>query len=190
MLIEGEFKLKTSIQRAWDFLLKPETLAACVPGCEKMEAVDDRTYDSIVKASVGPISARFRFRTTLTEIDPPTYVKATGSGEELNKNGSFTQETIVNLRESSEGEVEVSYRTNVSISGRLAIFGDRIMRAKAREVGEEFTQALNKRLLGEEATVSEVKVSTAEVVGTLFTTLGEGVTKVFRPRKGKPKGTK
>jgi len=46
------------------------------------------------------------------------------------------------------------------------------------------------RLLGEEAAVAEVKVSTGEVVGTLFDTLGEGITKVFRSRKDKPKGTK
>jgi len=179
MLIEGEFRLKTTIQRAWDFLLRPGTLAACVPGCEKVEVIDDRTYDSIVKASVGPISVRFRFRTILAEMDPPRYVKATGSGEDLNKNGNFTQETIVNLRENSEGEVEVSYRTNISIAGRLTTFGDRIMRAKAKQVGEEFTQALSKRLLGEEVAVAAVKVSTVEVLATFFATLWQGIKRFF-----------
>jgi len=33
----------------WDFLLEPETLAFCVPDAEKMEAIDDKSYESVVK---------------------------------------------------------------------------------------------------------------------------------------------
>ena len=40
----------------------------------------------------------------------------------------------------------MSYRTDATIVGKLAMFGDRIMRAKARKVEEEFTKALQERL--------------------------------------------
>ena len=126
----------------------PETLCSCIPGCEKMERIDEKTYDSIVAAKVGSISARFKFITTLTEIDPPSHFKAVGRGEDTNKNGTFNQETVVDLREVSEEEAEVSYKSNVSVVGRLATFGDRIMRAKAKEVESQFTQALKEKLLG------------------------------------------
>jgi carbon monoxide dehydrogenase subunit G len=42
--------------------------------------------------------------------------------------------------------VEVSYKTDVNIVGKLAMFGDRIMKAKAKKVEEEFTMALQERL--------------------------------------------
>ena len=61
MLIEGKFILKAPIQKAWDTLLKPETLGACIPGCEKMVAINENTYESIVGAQVGPIKAKFKF---------------------------------------------------------------------------------------------------------------------------------
>jgi len=146
MLIEGKFTLKAPIQQVWDFLLEPGILASCIPGAEKMEAIDDKTYESVVKQKVGPISVRFKFITTLTEIDPPRHLKAVGKGADIAKAGIFTQETTVDLTEISKDEVEISYSSNVSIVGRLATFGERIMRAKAKAVGEEFTKNLQEKL--------------------------------------------
>ena len=183
MLIEGKFSIKVPIQKAWDYLLKPETLASCIPGCEKMEAIDERTYDAIVGARVGSISVRFKFITTLTEIERPHHFKAIGKGEEMGKAGTFRQETVVDLKEVSEEEVEVSYRSDVMIVGRLATFGDRVMRAKAKEVEEEFTQALNKRLSGENAAASELKVSVVEMLTAFFAILWGRITSFFRARE-------
>ena len=148
MLIEGKFTLKAPVQNLWNFLLEPDTLASCIPGAEKVEAIDDKTYECIVKQSVGPISVRFKFTAVLAEVDPPKHVKAVGRGEELGKMGTFTCDVIVNLAENPTGEVEVSYQTNVNIVGRLATFGERIMRAKAKSVGEEFTRNLQEKLKG------------------------------------------
>jgi carbon monoxide dehydrogenase subunit G len=146
MIVEGKFTLKVPIRKVWDSLLKPETLASCIPGAEEMELIDERTYNSVVKQKVGPISVKFKFTTTLTEIDPPTHLKAVGKGADISKAGTFTQESTVDLKEIPEGEVEVSYRSNVNIVGRLATFGDRIMRAKAKSIEEQFTKALRERL--------------------------------------------
>lgn len=146
MLIEGKFTLKAPIQKVWNSLLDPVTLASCIPGTEKMEVIDDKTYESVVRQKVGPISVKLKFTTTLTEVEPPRYIKAIGRGADITKAGTFTQETKVNLTEVSNDEVEVSYSSNVSLVGRLATFGERIMRAKAKSVGEEFTKNLQEKL--------------------------------------------
>ena len=145
MLIEGRFTLKAPIQRVWDFLFEPGILASCIPGAEKVDPIDDKTYECIVKQSVGPISARFKFTVGLTEVDPPKYVKAVGRGQDIGKMGTFTCDLTVRLAERTD-EVEVSYQTNVNIVGRLATFGERIMRAKAKSVGVEFTRNLQEKL--------------------------------------------
>ena len=146
MLMEGKFTLKAPIKEVWDFLLDPGTLASCIPGAEKMEAIDDKTYESVVKQKVGPISVRLKFTTTITETEPPRYLKAVGRGADIAKAGTFSQETTINLTEVSKDEVEVSYRSDVSLVGRLATFGERIMRAKAKSVGEQFTKNLQEKL--------------------------------------------
>ena len=151
MLIEGKFTLKAPIQEAWDFLLEPGTLVSCIPGAEKMEAIDNKTYESVVKQKVGPISVKLKFTTRLTKLDPPRHLEAVGRGSDVMKAGTFTQETVVDLTEIAEDEVEVSYRSNVSLVGRLATFGERIMRAKAKSVGEEFTRNFQEKLRSRKA---------------------------------------
>jgi carbon monoxide dehydrogenase subunit G len=146
MLIEGKFTLKAPIQKVWDFLFEPGTLTSCLPGAEKVDIIDDKTYECVVKQSVGPISVRFKFTVVLTEVDAPNYIKAVGRGQDIGKMGTFTSDVTVNLSEISKDDVEVSYQTNVNIVGRLATFGERIMRAKAKSVGEEFTRNLQDKL--------------------------------------------
>ena len=146
MLLEGNFALKSPIEELWGFLLKPETLGSCIPGCEKMEKIDDNTFESIVAAKMGFIVVRLKFTTTLTDLEPPHRIKAVAKGEDLGKHGQFTQNTVVDLKELPEGQVEVSYKSNVSIVGPLATFGDRVMRIKAKQIEKEFTENLKKTL--------------------------------------------
>ena len=146
MKVDGQFTLKAPIQKTWDLLLQPGTLASCIPGAEKIESADNKTYNCLVKQSVGPISVKIQFVVVLTEIKPPTFVKAVGRGEVLGKLGTFGVELMVNLNEKSEDQVEVIYTTDVTIVGRLATFGERIMRAKAKDVGEKFTANLRKKM--------------------------------------------
>ena len=149
MKIEGKFTMKAPIQKVWDFLLKPGTLASCIPGAEKMEPVDDTTWEGIVKQRVGPIGVKVNFTQKLSDIDPPKHIKAVGRGSAMGGAGTFSQETIVDLSEVGDGEVEVAYSSNVNMVGRLATFGERIMRAKVNKVGAQFIENLQKKLTEE-----------------------------------------
>ena len=146
MLMEGKFTLKAPIQKVWEKILEPETLLSCIPGAEKIERIDEKTYNCVVKQKVGPISVRFKFKSVITKMEPPTHIEIEGEGEDIGKAGHFVQKSFVDLKEASEGEVEISYKSDVSIVGKLAMFGDRIMRAKAKKVEEEFTTALQEKL--------------------------------------------
>jgi uncharacterized protein len=146
MIIDGKFTLQAPIQTVWDNLLDPKTLGTCVPGTEKMEAIDKETYESVVAQRVGPFKVKLKFTTKLTEVRPPNYIKAVGRGADVTKLGNFSTEIEVNLTETSPNNVEVTYMANVSLVGRLATFGERIMRAKAKDVGDEFTKNLQNKL--------------------------------------------
>jgi carbon monoxide dehydrogenase subunit G len=113
-----------------------------------MEKLDEETYESQVKQRVGPFKVTLKFTTKLTEVRPPNYIKAVGRGVDVTKLGTFTTEMEVNLTGTSPNNVEVAYVADVSLVGRLATFGERIMRAKAKDVGDQFTENLRKRLKG------------------------------------------
>jgi carbon monoxide dehydrogenase subunit G len=42
----------------------------------------------------------------------------------------------------------ISYKSDVAIVGKLAMFGDRVMKSKAKDVEREFTQNLLEKLKG------------------------------------------
>ena len=146
MLMEGKLTLNVPIKKLWDTILEPETLLSCIPGAEKIERIDEKTYDCVVKQKVGPISVKFVFRSIITKMESPTHIEVEGEGEDIAIAGHFVQKSIVDLREISPNEVEVSYQSEVNIVGKLAMFGERIMRAKAKKVEEDFTIALQERL--------------------------------------------
>jgi carbon monoxide dehydrogenase subunit G len=146
VIIEGGFTLKAPIEKLFDFVLKPETIMTCLPGAQSVKLIDEITYECVVKQKVGPISAKLKFVNRLTKVERPTHVEVEGEGEDVTKLGHFKQKTQVDLKEVSPGEVEVKYKSDVSIVGKLAMFGDRIMRAKAKEVEQEFTNALREML--------------------------------------------
>jgi carbon monoxide dehydrogenase subunit G len=146
MLIEGGFTLKAPIDKLFDFLLKPDTILTCLPGAESVNIIDDTSYECIVKQKVGPIKARLKFVNRLTVVERPTHMEIEGEGEDMTKLGHFKNKTVVDLKDKGNGEVEVSYKTDVNIVGKLAMFGDRIMRAKAKDTEKEFTKNLQEKL--------------------------------------------
>ena len=148
MIIEGKLTVRAPIQELWDMLLDPETLGSCLPGAEKLEKIDEKTYDAVVKQKVGPIKVTLKFRNVLTELQPPHRLVLEGEGEDITKHGHMKQKTVVELSEIGDGNVDVSYKSDVAIVGKLAMFGDRVMKSKAKEVEKEFTQNLQEKLKG------------------------------------------
>ena len=146
MLIEERFTVKSPVDKLWDSLLDPAIIGPCIPGCEKVDPINDQAYDSIIKAKVGFITVRFKVRTVIEEMIPHQLIRTVGEGSEMRNLGFFRQKTRINFNALSEDETELSYQSEISIVGKLATFGDRILRAKAREVGKEFADAVKKRL--------------------------------------------
>ena len=146
MIIEGRITLNAPIDKLFDFMLKPETIMTCLPGAESVKLLDETTYECVVKQKVGPISVKLKFVNRLTKVERPIHIEIEGEGEDITKLGHFKQTSAVNLKEVSPGRVEITYKSDVNIVGKLAMFGDRVMKAKSRQVEEEFTNALRERL--------------------------------------------
>jgi len=146
MLIEEKFSVKSPLPELWNFLLDPKTMGPCFPGCEKVEPVSEKEYDCVIKAKVGPIAVRFKVNTVLDEIQPYKLIHTVGEGREVKNLGRFKQKTSIFFNELSKDETEISYRSEVSVVGRLATFGDRMLRAKANDIGQEFADAVRRAM--------------------------------------------
>src|SRR4029077_8982739 len=71
MEMKGEQLVPASQQKVWDALNDPQVLKACVPGCESITPAGENIYDVLMVAKVGPVSAKFKGKLTLSDIVPP-----------------------------------------------------------------------------------------------------------------------
>ncbi len=146
MIIEGGFTVKAPIDKLFDFLMKPETVMTCIPGTESVKIIDDNSFECIVKQRVGIISVKLKFVTKVVKVEKPNHAEFEGEGEDMTKLGHFKQKTSLNLKEIAPGEVEFNYSVDVAIVGKLAMFGDRVMKQKAKDTEKAFTKNLQEKL--------------------------------------------
>ncbi|MDY6861762.1 MAG: SRPBCC domain-containing protein [Thermodesulfobacteriota bacterium] len=146
MKIADSFTVKSSVKKSWDFLFDPENLISCIPGCEKVVRIDQNNYISTVKIKVGYIPAKFKIKTTITEINAPTHLSFICRGEDKGKAGFVSMDSILHLKPLSGDMTEIAYTSDLNVVGRLSTFGDRIIKAKVKQLGEKFKEEIKFKL--------------------------------------------
>jgi len=136
MTMSGEVQLDASREVVWGKLNDPEVLKICIPGCEEMEKTDDGGFRAVAKMKVGPVSARFKGKVMLSDLDPPNGYKITGEGEG-GVAGFAKGGATVKLSEKDEGTL-LSYDVEAMVGGKLAQLGQRLINGAAKKVADEF----------------------------------------------------
>ncbi len=146
MMVEETFRVKAPIQKVWQFMLDPEKIGSCIPGCEKIEIVDENTYESSIAIKLPIVSIAVKSKTTITEMDPPRHLRSITEGTADIGAGTFRLDTVIDLKESSEKEVEVSYSADTILGEGLVGFGEKIMSAMAKGIAERFAKNIREKL--------------------------------------------
>lgn len=151
MNFSGSVTLEAPPERVWEFLMDPQRLAACVPGVEEVTRVDDRTFDGVISATVGPMSGKFQLRATIVDTVPPHRMTARMEGTDSVTKSQLVSDVVMTL--TPEGaRTGYRYESTVQIKGRLAILGEMVLRATASLILEEFARRLQREFAGGPAT--------------------------------------
>jgi carbon monoxide dehydrogenase subunit G len=153
MIFEGKIELAVPVTKTWDFLLDIDQFTSIMPGLESATKIDDRSFDGIIGATVGPISGKFTFRSTIVESTPPTELAVRVEGTDSVTGSKIISNVTATLKQPAEGRTELSYHADVEIKGRIAILGDMVMRATSSLLLEEFTKRLRMKLEGNDTAV-------------------------------------
>lgn len=136
MTMNGEVQLPASREVVWARLNDPEVLKACIPGCEELEKTSDHEFRAVAKMKVGPVSARFKGRVTLSDFDPPNSYKISGEGE--GGVAGFAKGGATVALKDSDGGTLLSYEVEAQIGGKLAQLGQRLINGAAKKLGDDF----------------------------------------------------
>jgi carbon monoxide dehydrogenase subunit G len=146
MTMNGEVQLAAPRDVVWTKLNDPEVLKACIPGCEELEKTEDNGFRAVAKMKVGPVSARFKGRVTLSDLDPPNGYKISGEGEG-GVAGFAKGGATVGLTEKDGGTL-LKYDVEAQIGGKLAQLGQRLINGSAKKLADEFFANFAKAVQG------------------------------------------
>ena len=146
MEIVGEQLIPRPQGVTWSSIIDPEVLKVCIPGCESMDKVGDNEYAMVMGAKVGPVSARFKSRITLADVDAPNAYTLIFEGQG-GVAGFAKGEAHVRL--SPEGDAtRLQYTAKAMIGGKLAQVGSRLVDGVAKKLAENFFTRFNEHVSG------------------------------------------
>jgi uncharacterized protein len=136
MEIKGEYKIAAPREKVFAALNDPAVLQACIPGCESLEKTSDTEMKAKVRLRIGPVSATFTGKVTLSDIDPPNGYKISGEGQG-GVAGFAKGGAVVTLREDG-GATVLDYNVDAQVGGKIAQVGARLIDGTARKLADEF----------------------------------------------------
>lgn len=136
MEIKGEYRIAASREKVFAALNDAAILQACIPGCESLEKSSDTEMKAKVRMRIGPVSASFTGKVTLSDLDPPNGYKISGEGQG-GAAGFAKGGAVVTLREDGADTV-LNYNVDAQVGGKIAQVGARLIDGTARKLADEF----------------------------------------------------
>ena len=135
--MSGEVVLPADKATVWARLNDAATLKASIPGCESLEKLSDTEMQAVAKIRIGPVSARFKGKVNLSDLDPPNSYRISGQGDGgiagFAKGGAN-----VSLSDADGGGTKLSYDVDAQIGGKIAQLGGRLIDSTSKKLADEF----------------------------------------------------
>ncbi len=136
MDFSGEYRIPAPRQKVWEALNDPAILQQAIPGCESLEKTSDTELKAQVRMRVGPVSAKFGGKVTLSDFDPPNSYRISGEGQG-GAAGFAKGGAVVKLADDGSGTV-LTYTADAQVGGKIAQVGARLIEGTAKKLADEF----------------------------------------------------
>lgn len=143
MQIEQSFTLPVGKARAWETMMNIPLVAACMPGVEGFEQIDEDNYKGNLGVKVGPVSLKFNAAAKIVERDAERGVaKLDVQGSDAKSGGSVRGTMVFTLVELSPEETRVDTVTDVNVLGKIGQFGFGLMKKQADSMLGQFAKCI------------------------------------------------
>ncbi len=149
MEMNGEQLIPLSQQATWDALNDTAVLKDCIPGCDSIDKQSDTEFLLTMTAKVGPVSAKFKGRMLLAEVDAPNAYTLSFEGQGGVAGFAKGEARVILTPEGAA--TKLGYGVKANIGGKLAQVGARLIDGVAKKMAEQFFSAFTKRVSPPEA---------------------------------------
>ena len=191
MEFDNTLEVPLAPAEAWKLLLDIKRIAACIPGAELTEVVDDVTYKGKVAVRLGPVALSLVGQAKFEEIDHAgrkARVKAQGSDPK----GRGSTDSVIDFRLEPLGTgTKVLIHTDVKLSGSIAQYGRGagMIQSFASQLIGQFGESLKLQLAhtqssavpySEAATALTRPVKPISGFALIFKTLWDSIVRIFK----------
>ena len=145
MELQGERLIPAPVPATWAALNDPDTLKACIAGCESLERVGDDGFTALVAVRVGPVSARFKGNLKLTNVQAPNSYTINFDGQG-GVAGFAKGAADVALTPEGAQQTRLKFAARAQVGGKLAQIGSRLIDGAAAKIADDFFTAFEARL--------------------------------------------
>ncbi|WP_226382024.1 SRPBCC family protein [Falsiroseomonas ponticola] len=137
MEMTGERRIGAPREAVWAALNDPAVLKEAIPGCESVERIGDDQFQAKVSMKLGPMSAKFGGKVTLSNINPPASYTISGEGTG-GAMGFAKGGADVALDEVGPSETLLRYNVKAQVGGKMAQLGARLIDSTAKSMADQF----------------------------------------------------
>ncbi len=147
---EKQLKLNQNPDMVWKMMTDPSFMVKSVPGAELTEQLDDRNFNGKISLKIGPVTAKFNGEAEFTKLVEEDYeLTLEGKGLDTSGKGGPNMTMNIKLAPIDDGGTEMKSSMSLSITGRLAQFGGRMIVAVNNKMFDQwaksFTDLLNEQ---------------------------------------------
>lgn len=137
--IDKSYPLACAPEAAWALLQDVEAVAGCMPGAAITERVDAGHYKGTVKVKVGPATMSFKGTVELHDVDPAARsLRLVGKGTDATGSSGASMDLSARIEAADAGQCVLVGQSEVSMSGKAAAFGGRMLNAVADKILDQF----------------------------------------------------
>ena len=162
MEFSGRYAIPAPPETVWAGLNDPDVLKTCIPGCEQIEKTSPTDFVATARLKIGPVSATFKGKVALSELDPPHRCILSGEGQ--GGVAGFAKGNAEVLLEPDATGTVLAYKAKANVGGKLAQIGQRLIDGAAKQIADDFFERFAKAVAPQPvsaATVSAEAVASA-----------------------------
>ena len=144
MKLSGTHSFAAPRQRVWEFLIDPQRLSKCIPGCDELETVGENEYAGEINVGVAAVKGLYKGKVKLEDLQPPRHYRIVVDGK--GKQGFIKGTGALDLEENG-GQTVLRYAGDAQIGGPLAGVGQRMIDGAAKTMLTQFFTAMEAEVI-------------------------------------------
>jgi len=143
MDVSASYTFAAPSTAVWDLLIDPHVVAACLPGCDRLEPIGEDRYRAVVTLAVAAVSGQYSGTVAIVDKRPPHSYRLVVEGN--GRAGFVNGEATVEVVEQPDKTTAVIVKGQAQVGGLLARVGQRLLGGASKLMMDRFFSCLQER---------------------------------------------